>query len=352
MTRLAAPLELTFFLRDIKSVPYFAGVWLVSNRLTLCATGACLLLLSACATAHKPPASGIAITPAPVATRSAGGDVTVYSLDSGEPVAPVPATPATTPPPSPPSSDAANPATATPAPSIKHRFFDWFHGAPNDVVAPTPLTAAPVNARPPSGSQTDESMMSPVKPATKPDDGSPPTATRDMPSDADAAPQAPPESRMLTGKTSQLMTADPVEPMADAGSEAGKPDATGAPVRIYFRHNQTGFAASDADAIRQLATNQAATHLPVQVEGHASIVARTSDPVRRAIINLKVAMDRAMNVTNALIRDGVPAEAIQTIAFGDTRPSLAIDGRSEEDASRRVEIYTVNSRVTDIVSTF
>ncbi len=78
----------------------------------------------------------------------------------------------------------------------------------------------------------------------------------------------------------------------------------------------------------------------VKVEGHASTRAEAKDEVQRRIINLKISMDRAMNVMRQLIRDGVPAGAIQVTAHGDRVPPVAVPGGDAEAAARRVEIIT------------
>lgn len=81
----------------------------------------------------------------------------------------------------------------------------------------------------------------------------------------------------------------------------------------------------------------------VKVEGHASTRAEAKDEVQRRIINLKISMDRAMNVTRQLIRDGVPAGSIQVTAHGDRVPPVAVPGGDAEAAARRVEIITGSS---------
>lgn len=78
----------------------------------------------------------------------------------------------------------------------------------------------------------------------------------------------------------------------------------------------------------------------VKVEGHASTRAEAKDEVQRRIINLKISMDRAMNVMRQLIRDGVPAGSIQVTAHGDRVPPVAVPGGDAEAAARRVEIIT------------
>ncbi|MBU0859741.1 MAG: OmpA family protein, partial [Alphaproteobacteria bacterium] len=72
----------------------------------------------------------------------------------------------------------------------------------------------------------------------------------------------------------------------------------------------------------------------------ASSRAEVSDPVERRILNLKMSMDRAFRVSSDLIRSGVPATAIKTTVYGDTRPAGPMDSKDGEAASRRVDILT------------
>ncbi len=100
--------------------------------------------------------------------------------------------------------------------------------------------------------------------------------------------------------------------------------------KVHFRHGSARLgpdARQLADQMRRGATGR------IVVDGHASERAEVSDPVERSIVNLEMSMDRALAVSSALIRSGVPAEAIETRAFGDTRPIAA-----EEAANRRVEV--------------
>ena len=137
----------------------------------------------------------------------------------------------------------------------------------------------------------------------------------------------------LTGQTEALTPSlpypyPPLDHMDSQGVE---------PARIYFAHSAVKLDGPAKQVIKTVA--QRAGTGAIQVEGHASTRTATTNPVESRIVNLKVSMERAYDVTRELIRDGVPAETIQTRAWGDTRPALSVDGKSTEDASRRVEIY-------------
>lgn len=113
------------------------------------------------------------------------------------------------------------------------------------------------------------------------------------------------------------------------------------PSRIYFNHNSKTLDAAGRQTARDVANvYKSAPGAPLKVEGHASTRAKTDDPVERRLVNLKVSMDRALSVSRALIQNGVPADAIQTTAWGDTKPALVTPDRDAESASRRVEIFS------------
>ena len=112
------------------------------------------------------------------------------------------------------------------------------------------------------------------------------------------------------------------------------------PARIYYKHGVTSLSSSGRQVVDNVAEKyRMAPRMTLRVEGYASVRAQTNDPVKREILNLKTSMDRAITVSQELIKNGVPANSIRTIAYGDTKPAPAQPGVSIEDASRRVEIY-------------
>lgn len=108
---------------------------------------------------------------------------------------------------------------------------------------------------------------------------------------------------------------------------------------IYFAHGSTKLSNKAKEIIAKVAFD-ARGGADVRVEGHASSRAGLSSPNSQQINNYEVSMKRAMNVTKALIKEGVPAGAIKTTAFGDSRPKSPTNDKDAEAASRRVEIYT------------
>ena len=114
--------------------------------------------------------------------------------------------------------------------------------------------------------------------------------------------------------------------------------------RIYFNHGDVGVNQAGKQVTAAVASQCRAGGCGlVKVEGHASTRAIAKDEIQRRMINLKVSMDRALNVTRQLIRDGMPADNIQVVAHGDRVPPLSVPNADPEAAARRVEILTGSS---------
>lgn len=140
------------------------------------------------------------------------------------------------------------------------------------------------------------------------------------------------------------IAAAPLSPISPRVSRAPMPDvdsgmtpraAVGGPVSsIYFDYGSAQIR--DPYALRSVA--ETAKFAPVDrvvVEGHASPQTQTDDPVEARILNLRESLKRAEAVSKTLIREGVPAEKIKTVGWGDTKLS-----GGAEDAQRRVDIIT------------
>lgn len=105
--------------------------------------------------------------------------------------------------------------------------------------------------------------------------------------------------------------------------------------RIYFQYGSDKLDANDKAVLKK--TAEAAKFAPVdrvRVEGHASVDSQVKDPIRARILNLEESMNRAYAVSRGLIQQGVPAEKIKTVAWGDTVPA------GSREAQRRVDIMT------------
>lgn len=111
-----------------------------------------------------------------------------------------------------------------------------------------------------------------------------------------------------------------------------------APSRIYFAHDSVKLTPSGHEVVGHVVKDfQQGEKL--SVEGHASPRAEQKNPIERKIVNLKVSMERALSVSRALMLKGVPADAITTKAYGDTRPPMISGGMDPNAAARRVDIY-------------
>jgi outer membrane protein OmpA-like peptidoglycan-associated protein len=149
----------------------------------------------------------------------------------------------------------------------------------------------------------------------------------------------------------------PGMPQADAllgqpSVKAGKPqspnfvsiEAPGEPVvRIYFAHDSSDLDPSAMGDISTISArfNPNREDYILSVEGHASTQSSEADPIKRRIVNMRVATDRAYNVARALMEAGIAPEKIRTVSWGESLPAKAHDGMDANAASRRVEIFRV-----------
>lgn len=151
------------------------------------------------------------------------------------------------------------------------------------------------------------------------------------------------EARVFSGDPSvQVFPLDDFSPGVAVSGGAGRGqegfDTSGAAI-IYFGHDSETLSAEALETLRRISRAfDPALGQGIDVEGHASITANYADEAQRKIVNLKVSMDRAMAVSRALIRQGVPAEAIRVTAWGETRPPRRFNGKTPEEAARRVEV--------------
>lgn len=112
-------------------------------------------------------------------------------------------------------------------------------------------------------------------------------------------------------------------------------------VRIYFDHDSADLDPSDMGEISAVSArfNPNREDYVLSVEGHASVQSSEKDPVKRRIVNMRVATDRAYNVARALMEAGIAPEKVRTVSWGESNPSAPHDGMSADASSRRVEIF-------------
>lgn len=125
------------------------------------------------------------------------------------------------------------------------------------------------------------------------------------------------------------------EPIAPVSSDGGLHT-------VYFDFGSAKLDQSDLEIVQDVARSfDSSNGVGFDVMGHASVDADIDDPVERKILNLKQSMERAYAVAAALIRQGVPAEALRVSGWGEVRPPLNIPpGMDADEASRRVEIFS------------
>jgi outer membrane protein OmpA-like peptidoglycan-associated protein len=108
---------------------------------------------------------------------------------------------------------------------------------------------------------------------------------------------------------------------------------------IYFREGSSSLSSDDRSVLKQIAEMQRSLGGVVHVVGHASMATGTTDYTRHQQANQRVSEARANAVAQQLMEYGVPRDAIQTAAAGDTQPLYSEAMPSGEAANRRAEVY-------------
>ena len=108
---------------------------------------------------------------------------------------------------------------------------------------------------------------------------------------------------------------------------------------VYFEHDSTSLEGVKRQKILNFVRDYlSSSDAMVHVEGHASVRSSIPNDIEKKVINLKVSMNRALSVSQALIEAGLPEERIETTAFGASRPASGVSLDEQEAASRRVDI--------------
>jgi outer membrane protein OmpA-like peptidoglycan-associated protein len=128
--------------------------------------------------------------------------------------------------------------------------------------------------------------------------------------------------------------------MAPTPASYGQPYYAGQPVGlIYFLEGSSKLSSDDREVLKQIAEMQRAHGGVVHVVGHASMGTGTTDYTRHQEANRRVSEARANAVARELMGYGVPQDAIQTAAAGDSQPLYSEAMPSGEAANRRAEVY-------------
>ena len=119
-------------------------------------------------------------------------------------------------------------------------------------------------------------------------------------------------------------------PSISALTQSSGPGFRGQPTgKIFFGYGSSQITDKGKTVIGLVSNDE---HPALTVEGFSSKKTQTKDPVKAKIGNLRQSMLRAYEVSKALIHEGVPADQIKTVAWGDSK---ATDNEAE---SRRVDI--------------
>lgn len=102
---------------------------------------------------------------------------------------------------------------------------------------------------------------------------------------------------------------------------------------IYFDANQTGFTDESLPSLNQLKeVLEGNPNMKIEISGHTDNIGSTSN-------NLRISELRANAVKNWLVKNGINAERIQTIGYGESRPLASNDDEKDgRELNRRIEI--------------
>lgn len=134
-------------------------------------------------------------------------------------------------------------------------------------------------------------------------------------------------------------SADNVGIQSDAYGTPVMPLASGLAGMIFYDHGSAKLSHNDKEFLGQMASQLQDSFQPVRIIGHASPDVETNDPVMGAKLNLTMSLKRATNVMKQLHKDGVPYTNMSVFAHGSSTPMWDVEGKSKEEAARRVEIY-------------
>jgi outer membrane protein OmpA-like peptidoglycan-associated protein len=115
--------------------------------------------------------------------------------------------------------------------------------------------------------------------------------------------------------------------------------------QVFFPYGSAAISRVDRQELRELAQSLGSNgaEYRLDVVGHASKrVNHVSDPVRRQMINFKIAQRRANAVASTLRNAGVSPEWIVATSAGDTQPNAHREGKTKEAADRRTEVFLNN----------
>lgn len=114
---------------------------------------------------------------------------------------------------------------------------------------------------------------------------------------------------------------------------------------VFFAHGSAHIGKMDRKNLRELAGSLSNNGgYRVDIVGHASHrVNGVSDPVEKKMINFKMGQRRAGAVADEMSQAGLSPDWIQTSSIGDEEPNRRRNGKSQEAADRRAEVFVSNN---------
>jgi len=108
---------------------------------------------------------------------------------------------------------------------------------------------------------------------------------------------------------------------------------------IGFADGSSVVTPQNKEVLKQVAQKAIDENAKIVVYGHASHRTITKNILQRILVNLKVSNERAIHTAVELMRNGVDAADINTLALFDSRPVKVEVNRAAEAANRRAEVY-------------
>ncbi|MGI4746716.1 MAG: OmpA family protein [Janthinobacterium lividum] len=142
----------------------------------------------------------------------------------------------------------------------------------------------------------------------------------------------------LLGVRYELNPAPPPPPPVSPAVPAAPAPADARTYLVFFDWDRSDLTSRAREIVAQAA--QASTHVQttrIEVDGYTD-TSSIHGGVRGAGYNQALSVRRAKSVQTELVRDGVPASAIDTHGYGETRPLVATGPNVREPQNRRVEI--------------
>lgn len=145
---------------------------------------------------------------------------------------------------------------------------------------------------------------------------------------------------------SDLIDYQPIETQVPTDEDSKKksefipPLAYGDPAGLlFFAFGSAELSDTDIAFLQDIATEIKETTGLVRIVGHASPDVKADNPAQGRAKNLMMSDRRAAGVLKMLVGFGVDKDRIEVSAYGDSIPLFAIEGKTPEEADRRVEIY-------------